>query len=159
MDAFWRDDDIESRRRLSCVPYPSRWTTFADAFDLSWSAIPFRRGGGSTLPAEAGFYCFFVGQARPQLPLILFPLYAGETGNLRQRYGQYVREKDSRKGRYHVRRFLKAFAGEAAFAFALFDGEEQARKAIEKQLNNALMPPYSQNDYTADVGARKRAWQ
>jgi hypothetical protein len=159
MDAFWRDDDIQSRRRLTCVPYPSRWTAFADAFDLTWNAIPFVRGGGAALPNEAGLYCFFVGQARPQLPLVLYPLYAGETVNLRQRYSQYVREKDNPKGRYHVRRFLKAFHGEVAFAFALFDGDDRARQSIEKQLNNALMPPYSHKDFTAEVGARKRAMQ
>lgn len=146
-------------RRITLALHPDRWTAFSQAYQLAWQIVPFRVGGAAQVPQTAGFYCFIVNNGAAQLPLVLYPLYAGETGNLRQRYRDYLIEKDKDGGRVHVRKFLNVFWGEVAFAFAPHDVDAAARRNIEKQLNDALMPPYSIKDFTAEVKAAKGAWQ
>jgi hypothetical protein len=46
-----------------------------------------------------------------------------------------------------------------AFAYAPMDIDQPARREIERRLNDALMPPYSQKDFSAAVKAKKGAWQ
>lgn len=145
-------------RRIICEPHPKRWTKFCNDFHLNWQAVPFRRGGAAVLPQAAGFYCFFVGEPPAHLPRVLFPLYAGETVDLRRRYQDYVREKNNPDGRIPVREMLHVFSGEVGFAYALFAGERPERLAIEKQLNDALMPWYGTKDFSADVKRGRRPW-
>lgn len=138
---------------------PRRWQSFSQAHNLVWDTLPFRRGGGAALPETSGFYCFIVANMLPNLPAVFYPLYAGETDNLRRRYRNYVTEKNSPNGRYHVRKFLHVFAGETVFTFAQYDADKADLRRIEKKLNDALMPPYSHRDYSAEVKAAKGAWQ
>ena len=159
MDAFLENLASGELRLIHCQPYPKRWQNFSQSHRLVWTTIPFRRGGGAALPEISGFYCFVIGNGLPDLPSVLYPLYVGETGNLKQRYGNYVTEKNSAKGRLHVRKFLKVFEGEAAFAYAPYVADKDDRMTIEKKLNDALMPPYSRRDFSADVKAGRGAWQ
>lgn len=110
------------------------------------------------LPQQAGFYCFYVGEPPERLPQVLYPLYAGETGNIRRRYGDYLVEKNDPYGRLTVREMLTVFSGEVAFAYALFAGERAERLQIEKQLNDALMPWYGVKDFSAGVKRGRRPW-
>jgi hypothetical protein len=158
VDAFWQQLNDE-RRLIHCQPQPRRWQIFSQDHNLAWQTIPFRRGGGAALPEASGFYCFVVANEMPNLPPVYFPLYAGETENLRKRYRNYVTEKNSPTGRFHVRKFLNVFAGEAVFTFAPYPADKADLRRIEKKLNDALMPPYSRKDFSADVKAAKGAWQ
>ena len=158
VDAFF-EQLIDEHRVIRCQPQPRRWQSFSKAYNLNWQTVPFRRGGGAALPEVSGFYCFVVYSALPNLPPVYYPLYAGETENLRKRYRNYVTEKNSPTGRFHVRKFLKVFSGEAVFTFAPYATDKAGLRRIEKKLNDALMPPYSKKDYSAEVKAPKEAWQ
>lgn len=158
MDAFY-EQLIDEHRLIRCQPQPRRWLSFSQAHNLVWDTIPFRRGGGAALPETSGFYCFIVANPLPNLPAICYPLYAGETENLRRRYRNYVTEKNSPTGRFHVRKFLNIFSGETTFCFAPFEAQKADLRRIEKRLNDALMPPYSRRDFGAEVKAAKGAWQ
>jgi hypothetical protein len=158
VDAFFEKLG-EEHRIIRCQPYASRWKTFADAYALNWQIEPFRAGGANAVPESAGFYCFIVMNRWGSLPAVLYPLYAGETVNLRRRYRDYLREMKDPKGRFHVRKFLLVFAGETKFCFAPFDADKDGLRTIEKKLNDALMPPYSHRDFSAEVKAPRGAWQ
>jgi hypothetical protein len=67
--------------------------------------------------------------------------------------------KNSRHGRFQVRKFLNIFTGETAFCYAPFEADKAELMRIEKRLNDALMPPYSRRDFSAEVKAAKGAWQ
>lgn len=158
MDAFF-EQLTDEHRIIRCQPHARRWESFSQAHNLQWQSVPFRRGGGNDLPQTAGLYCFAVGNRWPNIPAVLYPLYAGETLNLRRRYNDYVREKSSKSGRFTIRKFLTVFAGETSFTFAPFDAEKAELMRIEKKLNDALMPPYSRRDHSAEVKEPKAAWQ
>jgi hypothetical protein len=159
VQAFLDELSAGERRVIRTAVHPERWTAFSQNYQLVWQIVPFGRNGASQVPEVPGFYCFIVANGAAQLPLVLYPLYAGETGNLRQRYRNYLRDKDRKGARIHVRKFLNVFWGEATFAFATHDVDRRARLTIEKQLNDALMPPYSIKDFSAEVKAARGAWQ
>lgn len=158
LDAFY-DRLIDEHRLIRCQPQPRRWLAFSNAHNLVWQTIPFRRGGAAALPEAPGFYCFMIFNNLPSLPPVCYPLYAGETENLRRRYGNYLTEKNSAAGRFQVRKFLTVFSGETQFCFAPYQAEKAELTRIEKKLNDALMPPYSRRDFSADIKAAKGAWQ
>lgn len=159
LDAFLADLASDELRIIKCAPYPKRWNTFAGKHQLVWQSRPFITNSRATIPGDPGFYCFVVANAAASLPAVFFPLYAGETDNLKRRFGDYLREKTSPSGRVQVRKFLNVFSGEVAFAFAPYNSDTVTRRSIEKELNDALMPPYSQKDFSAAVKRKKAAWQ
>lgn len=159
MQAFLSDLSAGEMRKISLALHPDRWAAFAQNHQLNWQLVPFRVGGAPQVPNVSGFYCFVVMNPAVQLPLVLYPLYAGETDNLRRRYRDYLREKDKDSGRVHVRKFLSVFWNEIVFAYAPLNAVADDRRVIEKQLNDALMPPYSIKDFSAQVKAARGAWQ
>jgi hypothetical protein len=163
MDAFLEEQAAHGLRIIRCVPYPTRWESFTKKHALSWTFVDFNKGGAAAVPAVAGFYCFFVGPAPANLPPAGYPLYAGETQNLQKRYGNYLVEKNSKTGRDHVKKFLKVFEDEVRFAFAEWPSSsppvtKPGLRAVEKELNDALMPQYSRKDFSAAVKAKIGAW-
>lgn len=159
MDAFLENIAGNELRLIKCQPHPRRWLNFSNAHQLDWQFTPFRRGGAAALPSAPGFYCFVLVNGWANLPAVFYPLYAGETLDLRTRYRNYLTEKNSRNGRFHVKKFLKVFSGETQFCFAPYNADKDELRQIEKKLNDALMPPYSRRDFTAEVRAGKEAWQ
>ena len=164
MDAFPDEEFLADASRgerpiLRCAAYPSRWKEFSDTYRLSWTIVPFRENGASAVPTGPGLYCFIVHNECAGLPAVFFPLYAGETLTLRQRYRNYLRERSNKRGRFTVRKFLNVFWDEAAFCYAEFDADKQKLRAIERDLNDSLAPPYSVRDFSAGMRARRSAWQ
>jgi hypothetical protein len=166
MDAFLALDEL-NRRTLRCAPYPERWKRFANAHSLAWQSITFTKANRRNVPNEPGIYCFVVGHTFISLPPVGYPLYVGVVGTskksrdrtLRERFGEYTREKDNPRGRLHVRNFLRAFDGELTFFCAPWHVKPADLLKTEKLLNDALMPPYSVKDFTATTRAQRNAWQ
>jgi hypothetical protein len=160
MDAFMEDLLTNEARKITCAPYRTRWIQFNSDYQLAWNYGEFNRQSHQSVPDFPGVYCFFVGHPGPSLPPVGYPLYAGQTERtLYIRYGDYLREKDSKFGRAHVRKFLNVFWGEVLFAFAVFSGDRDQVITLERRLNDALMPAYSRNDFSADTKAKRSAWQ
>lgn len=159
MEAFLETVAAEEMRIIRCAPYPSRWEQFSQDHRLSWQVVPFRRGGATAVPEKSGLYCFIVGHSLSGLPQVQYPLYAGETENLRSRYRQYLIERKNERGRKQIRKFLNVFWGEAEFCFAQYDADKARLREIERALNDSLMPPYSVRDFSAEVRASRNAWQ
>lgn len=159
MDAFLEEVAAEEQRIIRCAIYPSRWKKFSQDHKLNWKAVPFCRGGATAVPETSGLYCFIVGNRAAELPQILFALYAGETDDLRNRYRNYLTERNSARGRRHVRKFLKVFWGEAEFCFAEHVADKPRLREIERALNDSLSPPYSVRDFSAEIKASRNAWQ
>lgn len=159
MDAFLEAIAADELRIIRCAAYPSRWTKFSQDHGLNWQVVPFQTGGATAVPKNSGLYCFIVGNGLAGLPSVLFPLYAGETEDLRGRYKQYLTERQSERGRTQVRKFLNVFWGEAEFCFAEHAADKPRLREIERALNDSLLPPYSLRDFSAEVKASRNAWQ
>lgn len=160
MDAFLEGLAEGRNRVVRCQPLPAKWAEFAQHHPFRWTNILFDAANIDQVPLTPGFYCFFVGLPPEALPPVGYPMYAGKTERtLRQRFREYLREKDENGGRVHVRTFLKVFEGELYFACTPFQGTSDEVRAIETQLLDALRPSYSDLGFSADVRAARQAWQ
>jgi hypothetical protein len=159
MDAFLEELSDEAFRRATFYPMPARWAAFAAKHALVWTHIPFDAAHRPDVPNEPGLYCFLVGLPPAALPPLGYPLYVGKTDRqLRTRFREYLSEKDDPGGRKRVRKILTVFQGELFFSCAPFAGSAEDRKAIETELHDALMPPYSDIGFTAEVRRRRQAF-
>ena len=159
MDAFLQGLAEGEQRLVTMQPWPKRWADFDARHTFVWSHFDFDRSTAPTIPDQPGFYVFFVGLPPVSLPPVGYPLYVGKTERtLRVRFSEYLREQHSARGRVRVRKFLSVFEGELYFSCAPFHGTPAEVKAVETELHNALMPPYSDIGFSADVREGRQAW-
>jgi hypothetical protein len=160
MDAFLEELSSHENRRIRTAIHPQLWTSFVVAYDLEWQYLPFNEYSQSGVPALPGVYCFYIGHSYKSLPRVGYVMYHGITvRTLRQRYGEYLREKNDAKGRVSIRKLLKVFEGELEFACASVDTRSVDLTKLELELGGALMPPYSVKDLPAEIKAARNAWQ
>lgn len=158
-NAFLNQVAAAEARVVKTALFPARWNAFSAVHKLDWKSVDFNESGKASVDDKSGVYCFHVGHAYTELPIIGVALYGGETVNLRTRYGQYMQEKTKPDGRVGVKKFLNVFEGELVFRWAVVDEPKATLRVLERALNDALMPAYSIRDFSAEVKAGKDAWQ
>ena len=132
---------------------------------LTWSSIEYGEAEIQKVPDDKrGVYAFAICQPSKVLPPHGYVLYMGIAGKdsnrpLRARYKDYLNAKKIMKrtkiafmiGNWHqVLRFFFAPVGD--------DVSSADLQKLERQLNTALMPPYSDRDMDADVRDKRRAF-
>ena len=132
---------------------------------LVWNSISYGKAEIDKVPKDKrGIYAFAICQQSVVLPPHGYILYIGIAGRdsqrpLRERYRDYLNPSKVRKrdriafmiGTWHeVLRFFFAPVGEEVSSDELL--------ALEEQLNDALMPPFSEGDFSANVRQMKRAF-
>lgn len=151
-DAFLQHVGLDQLRIVKTQLYPDRWQQFCEKYNLTWNFTPFKRELAHQIPKVPGIYCFHIGHKLNCLPSFGLSLYGGKTDrSLRTRFQQYFSERDSETGRLSVRMFLNVFDGELSFGWSPVDIEKFDLKTLEKNFNDAMMPPYSVKDFSADV--------
>jgi hypothetical protein len=140
---------------------PRLWKAFPGNGALNWHQVDFKKSQRKKVPPQRGVYCFIVTPStKPTLPPIGFPTYVGETGdtstqNLRMRFGQYLREAVS-NGRGTVMYMLNKWNGHLRFYYAVVTDKRRSLRKIESHLNDAIAPPYSQQDFSATLRRKVR---
>lgn len=132
---------------------------------LRWSTVRFGATQVKNVDSKPGLYAFSIVAKKVGLPPHGYILYIGQTGirngvarTLRVRAGEYLRNKASRK-RPNVLYFLNKWWGHLDFHFVAVDPKTADLNKLEQALNDALMPPYSINDFSPEVKQFKKAWQ
>lgn len=158
-EAFLNQLGNEQLRIVRTQPYPQRWNEFCRQYQLDWNFTPFEKQLANQVDNVPGIYCFHIGHFLNCLPSFGISLYGGITSRcLRTRFLEYFRERDAEGGRKWVRKFLLVFDGELSFAWSPIDIEVYDIDELERQFNDAMMPPYSVKDLSADVKAGRYAW-
>lgn len=132
---------------------------------LSWDSIDYGEDEIEKVPADKrGIYAFVVCKNNDVLPSHGYVLYIGIAGRdserpLRARYKDYLNAKTVRK-RAGIARMIGTWHSVLRFFFAPIDDNVPSDdlKEIEKQLNTALMPPFSKGDLEADIRQQRRAF-
>ena len=107
-----------------------------------------------------GVYCFHVGHDYKCLPPLGLSLYGGiSTVSLRERCLSYFREKHSEEGRPWVRKLLQVFEDDLTLGWTEVDTTTVDLHALEREFNDAMMPPYSVKDFSTNVRKGRNAWQ
>jgi hypothetical protein len=130
---------------------------------LIWYRVPFRAKLLKMVVNRPGVYAFSVLQDGCGLPPHGYVLYVGQTGakkaeplrTLRQRAREYVREKKT-GSRPHIASFLKKWSKCLYFYYAQLDPATVNLLEVEIKLNDALVPPYSVEDFSPTIRRLKR---
>ena len=152
-------------RDFTLIPHQLMATDYITDY-LTWDSIRYGRNELNRVPNDRrGVYAFAVCQESNVLPPHCYVLYIGMAGRdsdrpLRERYRDYlipsrIAKRDGVKvmiGRWHeVLRFY--------FAPVDDDVSSDEIRDLERQLNTALVPPYSEADIDANVRRHRRAFR
>lgn len=141
---------------------PAYMAALALPVELQWQQIPFREENADTILEQPGVYAFAIAHSQPGLPPHGYILYIGEVGGkkgpertLRARFKDYLREK-TRAKRPQVAYFLNAWETCLVFYFASLDPDTVDLFDVERRLNDAMIPPYSRGDFSAEIRQMKK---
>jgi len=133
---------------------------------LAWDSISYGEDELEKVPADKrGIYAFAVCRKNDVLPPHGYVLYIGIAGRdserpLRDRYKDYLNARMVKK-RARIARMIGTWYPVLRFFFAPIDDDVSSDdlKELEKQLNTALMPPFSEGDLEADTKQKRRAFR
>ena len=129
---------------------------------LAWDSISYGTEELEKVRADKrGIYAFAVCRANDVLPPHGYVLYIGIARRdsqrpMRERYKDYLNARKVKK-RARIDRMIGTWLQVLRFYFAPIDDDISSDdlKALEKQLNMALMPPFSDGDLEADTKKKK----
>ena len=132
---------------------------------LAWDSISYGDAELDRVPADRrGVYAFVVCQNNNVLPRHGYVLYIGMAGRdserpLRDRYKDYLNTKKVMK-RPRIAKMIGTWHQVLRFFFAPVDDtvSPEDLKALEKQLNTAIIPPCSVGDIEADIRQKRSAF-
>jgi len=133
---------------------------------LAWNSVIYGEDEMDKIPNnKRGVYAFAICQTNNVLPPHGYVLYIGIAGrdsnrSLRDRYKDYLNQKKVMR-RARIARMIGTWHQVLRFFFAPVDDDVSSEdlKTLEKQLNTALMPPFSEGDLEADVKPKRRAFK
>lgn len=148
-------DDLKSHFERFCL-HPPSWDAFHCPYSLEWDWVKFNEVDLSEVPDTRGVYAFVV---EPDIPGVFqhgYPFYVGETGDrndrtLRVRYNEYVQNEQRIRERHGIHYMLKKWGAHMYFYFAEIPDRRRRLKLLEAALNDALLPPFSVRDFSAEV--------
>lgn len=133
---------------------------------LAWQSIKYGEAELQQVPDNRrGVYAFALCEQGPVLPPHGYVLYIGIAGrrsnrSLRARYKDYLNEKKVKK-RSRIARMIGTWHQVLRFYFVPVEGDFPPLdlETLERQLNTALMPPFSEGDLEADTKRSRRAFK
>ena len=133
---------------------------------LAWDSIRYGPDELERVPNDKrGVYAFAVCQPSDVLPPHGYILYIGIAGRksnrpLRQRYRDYLNAKKVIK-RERIARMIGTWHETLRFYFAPVDDDFSSEQLtlLERQLNTALIPPFSEGDLEAGTRRKRRAFR
>lgn len=134
---------------------------------LNWDSIKYGEAELQRVPNDKrGVYAFVVclHEFDYILPTHGYIMYIGISGRrsarpLRERYREYLNQTKILRRR-HIARMIGTWHKVLRFFFAPVDDDVSSDDlmALEKQLNTALLPPFSKADLDADTKAKRGAF-
>lgn len=162
-----RATDEVAKYTFSVTLSPTRMEAAGEcAYSLTWDSISYGRAEIEKVPNDKrGIYAFAICQQSSELPPHGYILYIGITGlnsqrHLRARYAEYLNERSVIK-RARIARMIGTWHNVLRFFFAPVEDDVTSDEliALEKRLNDAVMPPFSEGDFTAEIRRMRRAFR
>jgi hypothetical protein len=141
---------------------PDGWRKFSTPHSLAWKKVRFSETNRSLIPTQRGIYAFTVEHAPSKFPGHGYILYLGISGdtsasNLRRRYGQYLLNQKTGKGRPRVAYMLQKWPDDLFFSYCPLPDAAVDLAELETSLLGTLSPPINQKDFPAKIAAARKA--
>lgn len=155
IDFVKKVDELGSWQR-EFILSPVQWAAFSAPCDLEWYWVPFGRANRGDLPDEKGVYAFVVEPTLDNVFTHGYVMYIGQTGHesnhtLKKRFGDYLSNQRNINRRHGIHYLLNKWSSHLFFYFSEVDDSAVSLKSVEKALNDALLPPYSIGDLSAEI--------
>ena len=134
-----------------------------NGLSLQWNSIEYKTGDENKIPDDkSGIYAFAIECSNDTLPPNCYILYIGIVGirgnrSLRQRYKDYLQTSKVKK-RSNICRMIDLWSSVLVFFFAPIEDTAKL-KSLEKEMNDALHPPFSRGDYSSGTKRGRNAYQ
>lgn len=157
-DAFVERVTLLKGQTRSFVLSPDQWRTYSLTHPMVWQSVKFDDNNQISVPEERGVYAFVVRHDNGYFPPHGYIMYVGITGStktqrtLRTRYGEYIRERQRNK-RPAVHYMLNAYKDDLFFLYVPIADTDVRLDELERALNDAIIPPVSKKDFSAEVRA------
>ena len=131
------------------------WKQYPNRIPLIWKYIKFELRNKGRIPKTSGIYAFFVKPGIASFSENAYLMYIGKAGddsnnNLRKRFCQYLSGKKSPK-RPKLNWFLNTWDNYIFFCYAPITDRRVSLGQLERELNDAFIPPYNENDFSPEV--------
>ncbi len=150
--------DLADDYKLHCqtlVMWPIQWQGYKHPASLHWRDVLFSEAGQTKVPYKRGIYAFLIKPGIARLNA-RYLMYIGKTDRtLRTRYGEYLAEKGSDRGRPQVIKLLQRYEGFIHFCYAPVKTTASLSK-LEDQLIEAFVPP-ANNRLPGRIGRLSKA--
>lgn len=142
---------------------PKQLRKFSASATLNWNKVKFTQKNNHLIPANRGIYAFVVEHNGSNLPYHGYIMYIGISGdsgnsNLRNRYRNYLDEMKKKK-RSSIYYMLNNWGPCLFFHYAEVSDKRVSLHKLEMSMSDALIPPYSTNDFSAEIREGKRAFR
>ncbi len=123
---------------------PNQWKTLRNKYKtISWNKVQFKNANKPYIPTREGLYFFTVCPDITNAHFVNYLFYVGETGNLQQRFQDYLNKIDHPKtSQYNMYTLITDYPNHLYFHYTEFPGSHKSqRKAIEDEFLIAFLPP------------------
>ena len=137
--------------------WPKLWKGWKPRLKLKWESKPFSHTSKGAIPNKPGVYAFVIMPGVPPGVPNSVLMYIGKSDRpLRERFREYLREKDSPTGRPALSTMLQMYDGYVHFYCACMEKGTRP-KMIENHLIETLAPPMNKQ-YPAKISRIMGAW-
>lgn len=146
-------EDHYKAHTLSITIWPLAWKNAEVLVDLDWNSVIFGRNTIEQVPEERGIYALCISVKNSIMPNQHGPIvYIGQTSRtLRIRYKEYLRDSEKGAKRPKLQKLFELWPEDLDFCFAPVTDPGIDLVQIEKVLNDAVMPIFVANDFSAEI--------
>ena len=140
-DLISEEDEARAHEYTFCL-WPKSWQEYSGnpGLTLNWQECQFVTGEVDNVPNDPGLYSFLIQPRLAGHPSCSYLMYVGKTKALRQRFRQYLREKERESGRPKVVRLLNKYPDNLFFCYTVLPDVSHIDEA-EQALIGAFLPP------------------
>lgn len=141
---------------------PKQLKKFSTVASLVWKKVEFTPANKATIPKSRGIYAFVVEHNDLGLPPHGYVMYVGISGDtskrtLQIRYGDYLQDKIRNK-RASIHFMLNKWDECLFFHYAEVKDKRIKLSKLEQDMSDALFPPFSKKDFSAEIRQVKKAF-
>lgn len=151
-DLIAEQDKAKSHEYTFCL-WPKVWQEYAanHGYAFNWKERQFLASEVSNVPNEPGLYTFIIQPRVANHPSCSYLMYIGKTKRtLKQRFREYLREKQRESGRPEVVRLLNKYQDNILFCYTVVQ-EVFPLTEMEEALLGAFIPPCNRDQLPARV--------
>lgn len=144
--------DFYREHVVNVFVWPDAWRDAAAANALNWEKVEFGAETINEVPEQRGIYAFSICVKNSIMPTHGVLVYFGETSRtLRTRYKEYVRDSERGSKRPRFENLFRLWPNDLDFFFAPIDDNNCDLRAIERILNDAVIPHCVTKDFSAEI--------